>query len=246
MKEMSFVEHLEDLRKAAIRILIIICVSFFVAYAQGDVISDFLLAPLRGALENSSGKIVQLGILDKVLAQFQVAFWSSLLLSSPLWFRELWIFIKPGLYAEEVKVIRPFIFLGFVFFALGVGFGYYLVFPATFETFLNFGVQDVEQMMGIKEYLVLACKVLLFLGIIFQLPNAMLILGYMGLATKQSLRGWRRYIFVGFAILSAALTPPDIVTMLGLWVPLVVLYEIGIIGVALFCSSFLRKASYLE
>ena len=241
MKEMSFVEHLEDLRKAAIRMLLIVFISFFITYGYGDVVSDFLLFPLREALADSTGKIVQLGILDKVLAQFQVAFWSSLLLSSPLWFRELWAFIKPGLYPDEVKVIRPFIFLGFVFFGIGVCFGYYVVFPATFETFLNFGVQDVEQMMGIKEYLVLSCKVLLFLGIVFQLPNAMLILGYMGLATKQSLRSWRRYVLVGFAILSASLTPPDIVTMLGLWIPLVILYEIGILGVALFVHPFLEK-----
>ena len=241
MKEMSFIEHLEDLRKSAIRVFVILIVSFFIAYSYGDIISDFLLRPLREALADSSGKIVQLGVLDKVLAQFQVAFWSSLLLSSPLWFREVWAFIKPGLYPHEVKVIRPFIFLGFIFFALGVSFGYYIVFPSTFETFLNFGVDNVEQMMGIKEYLVLSCKVLLFLGIIFQLPNAMLILGYMGLVTKQSLRSWRRFVLVGFAIISATLTPPDIITMLGLWVPLVVLYEIGILGVALFVHPFLEK-----
>jgi sec-independent protein translocase protein TatC len=241
MKEMSFMQHLEDLRKAAIRILIIVFVSFFLAYANGEVISNFLLEPLRLAMKDTTGRIVQLGVLDKVLAQFQVAFWSSLLLSSPLWFREIWSFIKPGLYPEEVKVIRPFIFIGFLLFATGVAFGYYLVFPATFETLLNFGVQEVDQMMGIKEYLVLSCKVLLFLGIIFQLPNAMLILGYMGLVTKQSLRSWRRYTCVGFAVLSAALTPPDIVTMMGLWIPLVLLYELGIWGVALFVHPFLEK-----
>lgn len=238
---MSFMQHLEDLRKAAIRILIIVFVSFFLAYANGEVISNFLLEPLRLAMKDTTGRIVQLGVLDKVLAQFQVAFWSSLLLSSPLWFREIWSFIKPGLYPEEVKVIRPFIFIGFLLFATGVAFGYYLVFPATFETLLNFGVQEVDQMMGIKEYLVLSCKVLLFLGIIFQLPNAMLILGYMGLVTKQSLRSWRRYTCVGFAVLSAALTPPDIVTMMGLWIPLVLLYELGIWGVALFVHPFLEK-----
>jgi sec-independent protein translocase protein TatC len=238
---MSFTQHLEELRRSAIRVFLILMGSFLIAYAQGDIISDFLLAPLRSALDGSDGRIVQLGVLDKVLAQFQVAFWSSLLLSSPLWFREIWSFIKPGLFAKEVKIIRPFILVGFCLFTLGVLFGYYIVFPATFETLLNFGVQEVDQMMGLKEYLVLACKVLLFLGIIFQLPNAMLIIGFMGLATKQSLRSWRRYIYVIFAILSAAMTPPDVVTMLGLWVPLIVLYEFGIIGVALFVHPFLEK-----
>jgi len=121
MKEMSLTEHLEEMRKMVIRVVIILAVSFFVAYSFGDRISEFLLAPLRGALNsNSNDQIVYLGLLDKVLSQLQVAFWSSILLSSPIWFYEVWRFIKPGLFAHETKAVRPFIFVGFVFFVLGV------------------------------------------------------------------------------------------------------------------------------
>lgn len=240
MKEMSFQEHLQDLWKMCVRVLIILGVSFVVTYSIGDEIARFLMVPIEAAIQNK-GQMVQLGILDKVVAQFQLAFWSSILLSSPLWFRELWVFIKPGLHPHEVRIVRPFIFVSFVFFILGLLFGYYVVFPVTFETLLNFGVDGITPTLGIKEYLVLSCKVLLFLGIVFQLPNIMLILGFMGLVTKQSLNSMRRYVYVAFSLVAAILTPPDVVTMMGLWLPLAVLYEVGIIAVALIVHPYLAR-----
>lgn len=238
---MSIVEHLEELRSTMVKVVAILAVSFIVCYAQADVISEVLLTPLRGALKNEGGQIIYLGLLDKVLSQFQVAFWSSVIVSSPLWFWQLWKFIKPGLYEHEAKGVKPFIIVGFVLFWLGIAFGYFLVFPLTFETLMGFGVSNVTATISLKEYLVLASKVLVFLGIIFQLPNLLLILGFMGLVTKYSLRSVRSYVYVGFAALSAILTPPDIITMLGLWVPLTVLFEVGILAVALVVHPYLER-----
>ena len=240
---MSLIEHLEELRTVAVRIVIILIVAFMACYSFGDTISELLLAPLREALSspNSGGQIVYLGLLDKVLSQFQVAFWSSLIVSSPLWFFQLWKFIKPGLYEHEVKGVRPFIIVGFILFWLGISFGYFLVFPLTFETLMTFGVSEVTATISLKDYLVLASKVLVFLGIIFQLPNVLLILGFMGIVTKYSLRGMRNYVYVGFAAVSAILTPPDVITMMGLWLPLTLLFEVGIIAVATIVHPYLAK-----
>ncbi len=238
---MGLIDHLEELRTALIKVFVIILVSFIVCYGLGDQIQEILLRPLRMALGSDGGKVVYLGLLDKVLSQFQVSFYSSVILSCPLWFYQVWKFISPGLYDHEKKAVRPFIVIGLFLFALGVAFGYFVVFPLTFETLLGFGVQNVEATIGLKDYLVLSSKVLVFLGLIFQLPNVMLILGFMGIVTKQSLSNMRRYVYVAFAIVSAMLTPPDVITMMGLWVPLVCLFEAGIWAVALIVHPYLAR-----
>ena len=242
MKEMSLVEHLEELRTTVIRVAVIVLVAFVLAYGLGEYISEILLTPLRAGLgSQSGGQIVYLGLLDKVISQLQLAFWSSILLSSPLWFYELWRFIKPGLYDHEAKMVRPFLIVGFFLFILGACFAYYVVFPLTFELLLDFGVKNVQATISLREYIVLSSKALLFFGLAFQLPNVCLILGFMGLVTKYSLKNIRRYVYVGFAGASAFITPPDIVSMVGLWLPLCLLYELGIMAVAMIVHPYLER-----
>lgn len=241
MKEMSFTEHLEELRTRLIRILVILFISFGVCYYYSTAIQEVLLIPLREAM-GTSGKVIFTGLLDKVLAELQIAFWSCVFFASPLWFREAWLFIRPGLYDSEVKAIRPFIFVGFLLFLAGVSFGYFVIFPFTFKTLITAGVSNVEAMLNLQDYLLLSSKVLVFLGILFQLPNVIVILGFMGLVTKYSLRNMRRYLAVAFAVLAAVITPtPDILSMMCVWIPMMFLYEIGIIAVALIVHPYLKR-----
>lgn len=237
---MALTEHLEELRTRVIRIVLILFIAFFVCYHFGAEIQNILLLPLRNAL-GSDGKIVFLGLLDKVLTQFQLSFYSAIILSSPFWFVQLWLFIKPGLYETEVKIIRPFLMVAFFLFWLGICFGYFIVFPFTFETILSFGVQGVEATLGLKDYIVLASKILVFLGILFQLPNVLLILGFMGLVNGKKLSVARRYVVTAFAVLSAIMTPPDPITMMALWIPMVCLYEIGLWSVKMIVDPYKRR-----
>jgi sec-independent protein translocase protein TatC len=241
MKEMSFMDHLEELRTRIIRILIILVISFGVCYFFATDIQEVLLAPLRVAL-GGHGRIVFTGLLDKVIAELTMAFWSCILLASPFWFREIWLFVRPGLYDHEARAVAPFIFVGFLLFIAGVCFGYYVIFPFTFKTLINAGVKDVEAMLNLHDYLMLSAKVLVFLGLMFQLPNVVMILGFMGVVTKYTLREIRRYVAVAFAVLAAVITPtPDAFSMMCVWIPMMVLYEIGIIGVAFIVHPYLRK-----
>ncbi len=240
---MSFTEHLSELRTTVIRVLVIWGFGFGICYTFGDKIADFLLSPLRNAL-GGEGEIVFLEIFDKVLAKFQLGFWAGIILTSPIWFFELWRFIKPALYEKELKVVRPFMLVGFILFICGVLFGYYIAFPFAFDLILNFNVSSVAEIrasINLRAYLVMFSKILLFLGLIFQLPNLLLILGFMGIVTKQSLGKIRPYVYVGFAVISAMLTPPDPTTLILLWVPLVSLYELGILGVSLIVHPYLRR-----
>lgn len=241
MKEMTLTDHLTELRSRLIRVAFILVLAFGVCYHYGDQLQEILLTPLRNAL-GDTGKVVFAGILDKVLTQFQLAFWSALILSSPFWFAQIWFFIKPGLYEKEVKIIRPFILISFILFSLGVAFGYFLVFPLTFEVLIQWGALDsIEAYISLKEYIVLTSKVLMFLGLLFQLPNVLLIMGFMGVVSSKKLLEASRYVVTGFAILSAMLTPPDPITMMTLWVPLVSLYFMGVLLVFIFVDPWQKR-----
>ncbi len=238
---MTFMDHLEELRTRLIRIVIILVVSFAISYNFSSQISEFLLVPLRAAI-GTEGKVIFTGLFDKVMAEFQISFWACVFFASPFWFREAWLFIKPGLYQKEINAVLPFIVVGFFLFLSGVAFGYYVVFPFTFKTLVTYGVTNVEAMLNLQEYLLLASKILVFLGLLFQLPNVILILGFMGLVTKYSLRSWRRYTAVIFAVVAAIVTPTtDVLSMMVVWLPMMVLYEIGIIGVAWIVHPYLKR-----
>ena len=169
MKEMSLIEHLEELRATLIRVAIIIIFAFFLSYGFGEYISELLLSPLRQVLGgNNSDKIVYLGLLDKVISQLQLAFWSSAIISSPFWFFEIWRFIKPALYEYESKMVKPFLIVGFFLFILGASFAYFVVFPLTFKLLLDFGVKNVTASISLRDYIVLASKALFF----FLAPNS--------------------------------------------------------------------------
>ena len=239
---MKLVEHLAEMRRRIIAVVAIIFFSFVICYALGNKISEFLLSPLRKTLlDGKLGEVVYLGVLDKVVSQVQVAFWSGLILSSPLWFYQIWLFIRPALHSHEVKFIRPFMGIGFGLFCTGVAFGRFWVLPIVFAVLMKFGVEDVKAAINLKEYLVLATKTLLFLGLMFQLPSAILILGLMGIATRKNLRRLRSYIYVLLALFSAFLTPPDPMTMVALWIPLVLLFEVGTLAIILVAEPYLKR-----
>lgn len=239
---MSFWEHVEELRKMAMRVLVILVVAFLFTTYYADDITEFLLRPLRDALiVTKSGEVVYHGIFEKTLVQLDVSIWWAVMFSSPLWFLEIWKFIRPGLHPHEIKAVRPFMILGWLLFLGGMAFGYYLAFPVGFKFLSMYGVHDVQANINLRDYISTASQILLFLGIIFQFPNILLILGFMGLVTKQLLRKFRRYVYVGLSIAAAIFSPPDIMSMLAVWIPLCLLYEVGIILVAWVVHPYLKS-----
>lgn len=237
---MSFWEHLEEFRKMILRIVAILGVTFLVTSVYVDKITEWLLKPLRDSLHDTkAGVIVYHSIFEKAWVQVDVSIWWAIMISSPLWFYQIWRFIKPGLHPHEIRAVKPFMILGFLLFLGGMAFGYYVAFPFGFKFLSMLGVGDVQANINLRDYISSASMILLFLGLIFQFPNLLLILGFMGLVTKQMLRKFRRYIYVGLSIVAAIFSPPDVISMLSVWVPLVVLYEVGVLAVAWIVHPYL-------
>ncbi len=239
---MTIIEHLEDLRKMFVRVLAILSVSLVGTYLLSIPISEILLIPLRENLTSSQmGEVVYLGVMDKIVSQFQVSFWTGIIISAPLWFREVWKFLRPGLYPNEIKIILPFLIAGFILFYLGISFGYFILLPFTIDSLMNAGLSDVKSMINLKDYLVLCSQALVIIGLLFQIPNIMVILGLMGVVTKYSLRQMRKPIYFILAVLSAIITPPDVISMLAFWAPLIFLFELGIWAVHFIVHPYLHR-----
>jgi sec-independent protein translocase protein TatC len=244
---MSFWEHLEEFRKVVIRIVIILIVTFIATSVYVDQITEWLLVPLRATLHDSNaGVIVYHSIFEKAWVQVDVSIWWAIMISAPLWFYQIWRFIKPGLHPHEIRTVRPFMILGFLLFLTGMAFGYYVAFPFVFSLLSKLGVGNVEANINLRDYISSTSKILLFLGFIFQFPNVLMILGFMGIVTKQLLRKFRRYVYVGLSLVAAIFSPPDIISMLTVWVPLCILYEVGVLAVAWVVHPYLFRVHMKE
>ncbi len=242
MKEMTFWEHIEELRKTLMRVALILLIAFLITVTFVDQITEFLLEPLRTtfALSPNSGQIVFHSIFEKAMVQLDVSIFWAIFFSAPFWFYEIWKFIKPGLYKNEIRVVGPFLLFGLFLFLAGVISGY-LILPYIFKFLMALGVNGVSANINLRDYVSTVSKVLLLLGVIFQVPNILLILGFMGIVTKQFLRAIRRFVYVGLAVFAAIFSPPDVFSMLMVWVPLCILYEVGVILVAWIVHPWLYR-----
>lgn len=239
---MSFWDHIEELRKTLMRVALIVVVFLLITLTFVDQITEFLLAPLRETFQmsGSHGEIVYHSIFEKAMVQLDVSIFWAIFFSAPFWFYEVWKFIRPGLYSNEVKTIKPFMLLGLFLFISGVICGY-LALPYVFKFLMGVGVQGVTANINLRDYISTVSKVLLLLGAIFQVPNVILILGFMGIVTKQFLRSIRRYVYVGLAVFAAIFSPPDVFSMTAVWIPLCILYEVGVLLVAWVVHPWLYK-----
>lgn len=232
MKEMSFWDHIEEFRGMMVKIVWIFVVAFLVTTAYVDNITEFLLQPLRSSLNSThQGVIVYHSVFEKAWVQVDVSILWSIIFSSPLWFYQIWKFVRPGLHPHEARAVKPFMLLGWLLFISGMVSGYTAM-PYVFNFLAKMGVQDIQANINLRDYVSNISQILLFLGVIFQFPNVLIILGFMGIVTKQFLRKIRRYVYVGLCVFAAIFSPPDVISMISVWIPLCILYEIGVLAVA--------------
>jgi sec-independent protein translocase protein TatC len=151
---------------------------------------------------------------------------------SPYLFYEIWKFASPGLYRRERRFLLPFVGFGSGAFIAGICFAFYLVIPTGYKFLIQFGSPNERAIITLTEYFSLTLKLMLALGLIFELPVIFVLLAKFGLVTAKQLSGYRRHAFVASAVVSAVATPtPDAFTMILVMAPLYLLYEVSIIAV---------------
>ena len=225
-------EHLVELRRRLLWCLAALATAFFVCLYFARDIFAVLVQPL---LDAGQGKLIYTDIFEAFFAEVKVALFAAAMLTFPVIATQLWKFVAPGLYAKEKKAFLPFLIMTPFFFAGGATFAYFVAMPWALKFLLGFegdigGVQQ-EALPAVGNYLSFSTRFLFGFGIAFLTPVLLMILERAGLVTREQLAKSRRYAIVAAAAVSAVLTPPDVISMLLLLVPLYLLYEFAIIAI---------------
>ncbi len=231
------VSHLEELRKR----LLISIVSFFVVsvacYFFSTSIIDALVEPLK---QSQNAKLIFQSPHEAFFIHLKVAGFVGFLITFPIIIFQFWLFVSPGLYANEKKIIFPLIFVSILLFAVGAGVAFYLVIPFCLQFLLGFQTESLQPYIAIDPYFSFLFTLTLAFGVLFDFP--VIILGLVGLKILNSrlLQVWRKWIIVAIFVVSAILTPPDPVSQILLGIPLLVLFEITVFFSKIIERKFLR------
>jgi sec-independent protein translocase protein TatC len=225
-------EHLIELRRRLLWCLAALALAFFACLYFARPIFGLLVQPL---LEAGQGKLIYTDIFEAFFVEVKVALFAALMLTFPVIATQLWKFVAPGLYAKEKKALLPFLLMTPLFFTAGAMFAYYLAMPWALHFLLSYqgnigGIQQ-EALPAVGNYLSFSTRFLFGFGVAFLTPVLLMILERAGLVTREQLVKSRRYAIVACAVVSAVLTPPDVVSQLLLLVPLYLLYEFAIIAI---------------
>ena len=243
MPAMSFLDHLEELRRRLIYSIIAVVIGFFVCWGYAENIFGIMQKPIMEALRRNgmAEKLVYLNPTEPFNLYLKIGFMAGLFVASPVVLYQLWLFISPGLYRNEKKYVVPFMLSTVTLFLSGGLFGYKMVYPAALDFLIGYGKQ-FQPMITIGEYTDLFLTIIIGLGVIFEMPILVFFLAMMGIVTAGWM--WRnvRYSILVIFILAAILTPTtDILNMCLFAAPMVVLYVLSI-GVAWLVHPKQRKA----
>ncbi|HMC22303.1 MAG TPA: twin-arginine translocase subunit TatC [Thermoanaerobaculia bacterium] len=230
LPKMSFLEHLEELRKRLIVSIVALGVAFLLCWNFADRIFRWLSLPLAKFLPPGD-KLVFTRLTEPFMLYMKVAFFTGIFIASPVILWQLWLFISPGLYKRERRYAAPFIIIASLFFIVGGYFGWRVLLPGTCAFFLETGKQ-FKQMIKADEFFSFASTIILATGLVFETPILIFFLARLGIVTPAFLLQKAKYAVVLAFIISAVVTPtPDMVTQTALALPMIGLYFLGV-GIA--------------
>jgi sec-independent protein translocase protein TatC len=225
--EMTFLEHLEELRWRIIYSLIGLALGTLICWIFVDfLVNDVLLLPAKHA----GIKLQNLKPFGQLMLFFEVAMVGGAIISLPNIFYQLWKFISPALKENEKKYISSIVAFSTLCFLLGVAFAYFVMLPLSLKFAAQFGTAQIENIFAIDEYMSIIISIMLGSGLVFELPMVSFFLSKLGILKPDFMKKYRRHAIVIIFIAAAFLSPgTDPVSMIVLAVPLIVLYEVSII-----------------
>ncbi len=233
LEKQPFTAHLEELRSRLIKSFIAVTIGFLLSYFFKEKIFEILTLPLIKVM-NPGDHLIYTNLPEAFFTFLKAAFISGIMVASPYLLYQFWMFVAPGLYDKERRMVLPVLFLSTLFFLGGALFGYFVVFPLGFEFFLSFASDNIRPMPSMKEYLGFASKLLLAFGVAFELPLVLTFLARLGIVSVDMLKRYRKYAILLFFVGAAILTPPDVVSQVLMAVPMMLLYELSIFGARIF------------
>jgi len=236
--------HLVELRKRLAISVASLIVMFFVMFYFHEAILNWMVEPLNNALAEVGkksvetadginhaidGKVTTSQIGGAFFVALKVSFFAAIFGALPIILSQIWMFIAPALYANEKKMIIPFVFGGTTMFALGVLFAYYIVTPFGFDFLITFGSFKFTPLINIEDYVGFFTKIMFGFGIAFELPIFAYFLALLGLINDRQMKDFFKYAVIIIFIVAAMLTPPDVLTQLLMAGPLIILYGFSIL-----------------
>jgi len=253
--QMTFFEHLEELRGCLVRSLIPFIPAFIIAWIFREYLFTLLVIPLNKAWQSmglGTPKLHFASPVDPMVVYLKQSAIVAFLASSPWVFYQFWSFVAPGLYDREKRLVLPFVFASTICFTIGGLFGWFYIFPPTFETLMDFsgklpgGAVEIEPTLMMGEYVSFVAQMLMVFGITFEVPVIIVFLSLAGLVNHKQLIGFGRWWLVVSSVIAAVLTPTqDALSMLLLLIPLVGLYYISV-GITYFIDLRRKQRETME